>query len=209
MRRIASAVVAGTLVAALAAGTSALGRAEPSGKASVDAKVVQQIAAHGHTTFWIVLRDQANLNRARSMRPAPRGRYVYDTLTTTADRTQRPLELYLAREHVPFKSFWILNAIQVKGDGALLQALAERPDVAKIIPDVVFHIPPEPRGVRERAPDTVEWPLIYSGNGGVCNKGSHSGSMYFLMAVSGLIRLLRYFSSQQQINASVNVNAST
>ena len=156
MYRIATAIAAGLLVAALAAGTSALGRSTPS-KASVDAMVAEQIAAHGRTTFWVVLRQQANLTPAHSMRPAPRGRYVYDTLTATADRTQQSLKQDLAQHHVPYKSFWILNAIRVTGGSTVLQALAERPEVAKILPDVVFQISPEARGTREQTPNTVEW----------------------------------------------------
>ena len=101
--------------------------------------------------------EHANLTPARSMRPAPRGRYVYDTLTATADRTQQSLKQYLAQHRVPFKSFWILNAIRVKGGGTVLQAIAERPEVAKIIPDVVFRVPPDALGTRERTPNTVEW----------------------------------------------------
>ena len=46
MYRIATAIAAGMLVAALAAGTSAFGGATPH-EASVDAKVAEQIAAHG------------------------------------------------------------------------------------------------------------------------------------------------------------------
>src|SRR6187401_2544356 len=45
-------------------------------------------------------------------------------------------------------------------------------------------------------------PLLYSGNGGVCKSGFHFSSIYPLTAVSGRIRLLRYFSSQQLIKAS-------
>src|SRR6478735_4794248 len=101
MYRIVTAVAAGLLVCALAAGTSAFGRSTPPSGAAVDAKVVRQIAAHGQTTFWVVLREQANLSPARSMRPSPRGRYVYDTLTTTANRTQRSLKAYLGQQHVP------------------------------------------------------------------------------------------------------------
>src|SRR5262245_36831363 len=132
MYRIATAIAAGLLVAALAAGTTALGRSTP-GKATVDAKVSRQVAAHGRATFWVVLREQANLRSARSMRPTPRGRYVYDSLTATADRTQRSLKHYLAQNHVPFKSFWILNAVEVTGGATTLDALAQRPEVAKII----------------------------------------------------------------------------
>src|SRR5262245_2326195 len=157
MQKIATALAAGLLVAALAAGTSALGSSARPGKASVDPKVIDQVAAHGRATFWVVLREQANLKPARSMRPTPRGRYVYDTLTTTAARTQQPLEKYLARQHVPFTSFWILNTIRVTGDAALLHALAQPADVEKIVRDVVFEIPPDARGVRESTPNTVEW----------------------------------------------------
>ena len=156
MVKIATAIAAGMLVAALAAGTSAFGGATPH-EASVDAKVAEQIGAHGQATFWVVLRQQANLTPAHSMRPAPRGRYVYDTLTATADRTQQSLKQYLTQHRVPFKSFWILNAIRVTGDGTVLQALAARPEVAKIVPDVVFRVPPDARGTRERTPNTVEW----------------------------------------------------
>ena len=44
---------------------------------------------------------------------------------------------------------------------------------------------------------------MYSGKGGVCNNGYQSSSIYLLIKVSGLIRLLLYFSSQQLIKASV------
>jgi hypothetical protein len=126
MYRIAAAIAAGLLVAALAAGTAALGRSTPN-KASVDAKVAEQIAAHGRTTFWVVLRQQANLTPAHSMRPAPRGRYVYDTLTATADRTQQSLKQDLAHHHVPYKSFWILNAIRVTGGSTFSRRLPSAP----------------------------------------------------------------------------------
>ena len=84
-------------------------------RASVDAKVAEQIAAHGRTTFWVVLREQANLNPARSMRPAPRGRYVYDTLTATADRTQRSLKQYLGT--APCAVQVLLDPERDPGDG--------------------------------------------------------------------------------------------
>src|SRR5262245_33988670 len=103
MHRIATAGAAGLLVAALAAATSAFGNSAPPSNASVDAKVVRQIARHGQATFWAVLREQADLTPARSMRPAARGRYVYEALTTTADRTQRPVEELLRQKQAPFE----------------------------------------------------------------------------------------------------------
>src|SRR5690606_41148450 len=52
------------------------------------------------------------------------------------------------------------------------------------------------------APEITECPLVYSGNGGVWSIGIQFSSIYWFMTVSGLIRLLRYFSSQQLIKAS-------
>src|SRR5262245_64362986 len=154
MGTIATAVAAGLFVAALAAAASALGRSAPT--ASVDAKVVRQVATDGRATFWVVLREQADLGPARSMRSTPRGRYVYEALTTTADRAQSPVKAFLRQHRVPFTSFWILNAIRVTGDATVLEALADLPEVDKIIPDVTFKISKTTRG-RVESQDTVEW----------------------------------------------------
>src|SRR5690242_2058646 len=50
--------------------------------------------------------------------------------------------------------------------------------------------------------DITLCPLVYSGKGGVCNNGTQFSSMYWLMYVSGLIKRLRYFSSQQEMKPS-------
>src|SRR5690606_6668512 len=54
----------------------------------------------------------------------------------------------------------------------------------------------------EAAVDITLCPEVYSGKGGVCNRGIQSSSMYKLIYVSGLINALRYFSSQQERNPS-------
>ena len=54
----------------------------------------------------------------------------------------------------------------------------------------------------DEAPETTECPLVYSGKGGVCKIGFQSLSNTLLINVSGRIKLLLYFSSQQLINAS-------
>jgi len=52
------------------------------------------------------------------------------------------------------------------------------------------------------ARETTECPRVYSGNGSVCKMGFQSSFIYLLISVFGLIKLLRYFSSQQLIKAS-------
>ena len=93
------------------------------------------------------------------MRASPRGRFVYDSLTSTADRSQRPLKAWLRQRHVPFKSFWILNAVRVTAGSSVLHALAARPDVEKILPDVDFRVPKVTPGQGVATPGTVEWGL--------------------------------------------------
>src|SRR6218665_3257904 len=58
------------------------------------------------------------------------------------------------------------------------------------------------------AADTTLCPLVYSGNGGVCNKGVHSALTCLFIAVCGRIRSLLYFSSQQLIKAWCRTRAS-
>ena len=151
---LASSAPTGSLSSSAPTGSSAL-----SNGASVDAKVVKQVAAHGQTTFWVVLREQADLRAARGMRASPRGRFVYDSLTSTVDRSQRPLKAWLRQRHVPFKSFWILNAVRVTAGSSVLHALAARPDVEKILPDVDFRVPKVTPGQGGATPGTVEWGL--------------------------------------------------
>src|SRR5215213_689004 len=58
--------------------------------------------------------------------------------------------------------------------------------------------------VTAEALDITLCPLVYSGNGGVCNKGIQSSSMYWLIKLSGRITRLLYFSSQQLMNPSTS-----
>src|SRR5215210_4106328 len=46
------------------------------------------------------------------------------------------------------------------------------------------------------------WPLVYSGDGGVWRRGVHVSSRYVLIAVSGRVLLLRYFSSHDAMKPS-------
>ena len=60
------------LAASLASSAPTASSALGSG-ASVDAKVVKQVATHGQTTFWVILREQANLAPRAVAAPVPEG----------------------------------------------------------------------------------------------------------------------------------------
>jgi uncharacterized repeat protein (TIGR01451 family) len=126
--------------------------------AAVDQQVLDRIASHGEATFWVVLRERADLTAALGIRgKGARGQFVVDRLQSVADRTQSGLRLLLRQLGVDFKSFWIVNTIRVTAGRAVLDAIAGRPEVAQIRADRPHRIPEPLPGTRERAIRTVEW----------------------------------------------------
>jgi hypothetical protein len=134
-RRIALGVA--LALAALIAGAAPVlatrGSVQKFEPATVDSKVLDQLAANGKASFVIYLKDQADLSAAYKMKNQDaRGWYVYRTLKKEAARTQGPIEALLASRGVSYKSYWVANVIFAKADRPLVNALAARPDVKSI-----------------------------------------------------------------------------
>jgi subtilisin family serine protease len=142
------------LVAALAAASSFAGT---SAMDKVDPTVVKAVDSGGQTTFWAVLDQQADLSAAPGMKDSARGRFVYDRLNSVANESQAGLRALLEQQSASFKPFWILNAIRVTGDAALLQAVAARPEVVEVLPDRTYPVPKPLPGNGQPALDVVEW----------------------------------------------------
>ncbi len=83
--------------------------------------------------FFVVLADQADLSGAASLpTKVEKGRFVYQTLLEKAQTTQDPILQWLRDRNIEHHSFYIVNAILVKGTREIADALAARPDVARI-----------------------------------------------------------------------------
>jgi len=100
-------------------------------------KIAPWVLAHtadgAETEFLVVLAAQADLSgAARLQTKAEKGLYVYETLWRTAQTSQAPLLKWLKARGVEYRPYYIVNLIWVKGDASLAQALAARPDVARI-----------------------------------------------------------------------------
>lgn len=149
---------------------STLAQSSGNEPAYIDPKVIQQIDDQGKTTFWVILKAQADLSLAEKITDwNERGKYVYETLTRTAEQTQSGLISLLTKNNATFKSFWVINAIQASGDRALLDEISIQPEVDKILADQVFTIPEPLPGTDEPKVDVVEWnidriraPLVWS-----------------------------------------------
>ena len=69
------------------------------------------------TEFFVLLADQADLSPAANLpTKTEKGRFVYQTLLEKAQTTQGPILQWLRERNIEHQSFYIVNAILVKGD---------------------------------------------------------------------------------------------
>ena len=139
-------------------------------KAMVNPKIAPWVTEHTasgrQAEFFVVLADQADLSHADSLQTkAEKGRYVYNTLLNKSQTTQAPILQWLRERGLEHHSFYIVNAILVKGTGEIAEVLAGRPDVARIEgnPLIDNHLPGpiNAPAYRER-PSTIEPGIAYT-----------------------------------------------
>src|SRR5437773_7272881 len=159
-------------VGAIAAPRAARQGAGPVSRATTDkiAPWVMEHTANGQRAeFFVVLADQADLSQAAALQTkAEKGRYVYNTLLNKSLATQGPLLKWLRERGLEHQSFYIVNAILVKGTRDVAETLAARPDVARVEgnPQIQNHFPqPEALGETPAAlqrPATIEPGINYT-----------------------------------------------
>jgi Subtilase family/PKD domain/Carboxypeptidase regulatory-like domain/Repeat of unknown function (DUF6923)/Kelch motif len=95
--------------------------------------VLDQLNA-GQADFFVVMTEQADLSAADQLQTKDeKGQFVFAKLIETAERSQADLRAYLKDQGVDFKTFYIVNAILVKGGNLdLAMAIANRADVGMI-----------------------------------------------------------------------------
>ncbi len=94
----------------------------------VMAEVVQ-----GEVEFLVLLTAQADLSGASLLSDKQaKGVFVYQQLTKTAARAQKPLLVYLESMGVAHRPFWIANMVWVRAGQDVVQQLARRQDVSRI-----------------------------------------------------------------------------
>src|SRR5437762_6493825 len=113
--------------------------------------VVEHTANGQEAEFFVVLADQADLSAAETLATkVEKGRFVYQTLQSKAQTTQDSILQLLRDRAIEHRSFYIVNAILVKGTRALAEALAARPEVARMEGNPRIHNElPQPGPVEE------------------------------------------------------------
>jgi serine protease AprX len=151
---------------------------QPAGAAAsvqVSPAVWQEIASIGSADFLVVLHSQADLSNlsAAPFSADQRGFEVIQSLRQKAASSQPALESALAARGVTYQAFWIVNALAVHGDLALLEYLASRPDVQYIesnrtfkanleTPDPISDTPQQANAVPEWGLSKVNAPALWS-----------------------------------------------
>src|SRR5437867_1197716 len=131
--------------------------------------VVEHTANGQQAEFLVVLADQADLSPAAALgTKAEKGRFVLDALLNKARTTQGPILQWLRERGVEYQSFYIVNGVLVKGSREIAEALASRPDVARVEGNPVIHNAlPQPGAVTQAplqpgAPATIEPGITYT-----------------------------------------------
>ena len=127
-------VAAGVATLAAIGSSRATGQAAPSATANkIEPWVIEHTANDQSAELMVVLLDQADLRPAASLATKnEKSRYVHDALWSKSQATQEPILQWLRERGLEYRSFYIINSILVKGDRQVAEALAARPDVARV-----------------------------------------------------------------------------
>jgi subtilisin family serine protease len=119
------------------------------GVARAAAPVDERIFAGKRTgetaSFLVVMREQTDLSGAEAIAdPEERRRYVFEALRAQAEISQRPLVERLGRAGLRYRSFYLVNMLEVKADRSLADELARRADVSSIAANLPAALRAEP-----------------------------------------------------------------
>jgi subtilisin family serine protease len=112
----------------------------------VEPEVLSQLSTAERAEYLVLLQEQADLGSASTLdRKEEKGQFVFQALRDVSTRTQTPLIALLEATGSTYQSFWIANMLLVESDQNTMIALAERPDVARILSNPRIEITlPEP-----------------------------------------------------------------
>ncbi len=165
---LTAAALAGLAAISSSRATDQAGSPNQNDSAKIAPWVVEHTANGHRAEFIVVLADQADLSGAAMLRAKiDKGRFVRDALWNKAQTTQGPILQWLRERGIEHRSFYVVNALWVKGDRAVAEALAARTDVARVEGNP--RIQNFPQGLRAiespsqpNSPETVEPGINYT-----------------------------------------------
>ncbi|MFF9340284.1 S8 family serine peptidase [Streptomyces sp. NPDC014773] len=122
------------------AGSSQAGSSK-AGSSKVDTSLRAAVDEGRAASFFVVLKDRADLSAAKGRKNhAEKATAAYQQLRAKAGESQRSINAFLDKKKVGHRNFWIANAVHVTGDERLVDELAARPDVARIVKEQTYEL---------------------------------------------------------------------
>lgn len=119
--------------------------AEAGWERKVDPWVLERARDLGETEFLLVLAEQADLSgAARVSGKEAKGRFVFERLRETAERSQPAVVAQLEARRLAYRRFWISNMIWVRGGAADVAALAGLDPIARVSANPAVPLEPGP-----------------------------------------------------------------
>lgn len=95
--------------------------------------------------LFVMLKEQPDVSAAGQLTDrAERARYVYSTMTQTAQTTQASLRSTLDQWRIPYRPYYLVNSIEVDAGPLLRAYLASRPEVERVLASPHLRPLPEP-----------------------------------------------------------------
>jgi len=137
----------------------------PSPADKVHPLVRERLQAGASVEVLVVLKAQADLSGAAALpTKEAKDRYVLETLRSVAEEAQANLRSALDAQGIAYQPFIVVNALKLEASGAMVQALAARSDVARIVPNPrIRAIPDQPALASGAAPQGIEPNLVRVG----------------------------------------------
>jgi len=129
-------------------------------KSKVSASLLEHSRDGQTTPFLILLSTQADVSEASQLHTKDaKATYVYQTLQQTAHFSQKGIVSFLEKQHCSYQSLFVVNAIRTEGTYDLIAAIAQRPDVARVMadPTISFAKPVEWTKDESGSRSAVEW----------------------------------------------------
>jgi subtilisin family serine protease len=106
-------------------------------QAAAQRKIAPWVMEHtengAEAEFLVILGDKADISGAKTLQSKrEKGQFVRDALLSKAQQSQAPLLRWLSARNIPYRSFYIVNAIWVKATRPVALEIALRPEVERI-----------------------------------------------------------------------------
>lgn len=126
----------------------------------ISPKLMTKVLRGEALDFLAILKNQKDISASQNFKTKEaRGNFVYEKLKQNAQADQKNILKVLKNTQASYRSFFIINAIQVKGDFNLLKKLANLPEVKQLTDNspIQFEEPVLTNYSSSRGPTTIEW----------------------------------------------------